>query len=476
VLSLLILLPLFMVAILNLPLRIMMKRLAFWLAAILCFYQLLLVALHPLVFWSVTPDPLGPFFSFKLALDPLTLVMLFSIAIVCFIALLVGRYTITDENSRFNFINLVLILLIGMNATVMTTDIFSLYVFMEVTAVASFTLIAKRKDILALEGAFKYIILSSVATVLMLTSVALFVLVSGGTTFSAIYGSFSVPANGFLLKLGVGLFLCGLFIKSGIVPFHGWLPDAYSAAPAAVSTLLAGIVTKVSGVYVLIRLVISVFGVSAPIQNILMFTGAASIIIGAIAALGQNDFKRMLAYSSISQVGYIILALGVASPLALAGAVFHLFNHAIFKSLLFVNAASLEERLGTTDMDKLGGLSARMPVTGATSVIALLSTAGIPPLSGFWSKLIIFLALCNAGHFYYAAIALLASVITLAYFLSMQRRVFFGILRQGLEQVKEVSAGLIVPQVLLAAIIIGVGLFFPVILNTFILPIGDLLR
>jgi multicomponent Na+:H+ antiporter subunit D len=452
-----------------------MRRLAFWMAAIVCFSQLFLVLVHPFLFWSAIPDPLGPFFSFKLALDHITLVMLFSIAIVAFVAFLVGRVTIIDEVSRFNFINLVLILLIGMNATVLTTDIFSLYVFMEVTAVASFTLIAKKKNILALEGAFKYIILSSIATVLMLAAIALFVLVSGGTTFSAIYGSFSDPANSFLLKLGVGLFLCGLFIKSGIVPFHGWLPDAYSAAPASVSTLLAGIVTKVSGVYVLIRLVISVFGVTPSIQSILMFTGISSIIIGALAALGQNDFKRMLAYSSISQVGYIILALGVATPLALAGAVFHLFNHAIFKSLLFINAASLEEKLGTTDMDTMGGLSARMPVTATTSVIAFLSTAGVPPLSGFWSKLIIFLALMYAGHYYYAAVALLASVITLAYFLSMQRKVFFGTLREGFEQVKEAS-GLVAPQVILAVIIIGVGLLFPIVLNTFILPIGDMLR
>jgi len=108
-----------------------------------------------------------------------------------------------------------------------------------------------------------------------------------------------------------------------------------------------------------------------------MFTGALSIVIGAFAALGQTNFKRMLAYSSISQVGYIILALGCGTKLALAGAAFHLFNHAIFKSLLFVNAASVENRLGTVDMDKMGGLSSRMPVTGTTSVVALLSTAGI---------------------------------------------------------------------------------------------------
>jgi multicomponent Na+:H+ antiporter subunit D len=147
----------------------------------------------------------------------------------------------------------------------------------------------------------------------------------------------------------------------------------------------------------------------------------------------------------------------------LLGAAFHIFNHATFKSLLFVNAAAVEKQTGSLDIDKMGGLSAKMPVTGATSVIAILSTAGIPPLSGFWSKFIIILALWNSGKFAYASVALLASILTLAYFLTLQRKVFFGKIAHGLENIKEAGWDLILPQVILAVLIIGVGLVFPLV-------------
>ncbi|MFC1501479.1 complex I subunit 5 family protein [Elusimicrobiota bacterium] len=271
------------------------------------------------------------------------------------------------------------------------------------------------------------------------------------------------------------MFLGGLFIKGGLVPFHGWLPDAYSSAPTEVSVLLAGIVTKTTGIYTLLRIVTVIFGFSSSVQNILLLVGIISIFVGAIAAIGQKDFKRMLAYSSISQVGYIVLSLGAGTPLGIAGAVFHLFNHAIFKTQLFVNAAAVEKQSGTTDMDKLGGLTERMPITGITSVVGFLSTAGIPPLGGFWSKLIIIVALWIAGYQIYAILAIAASLITLAYFLSMQRKVFFGKIAQDFTNIKEAKFGIIFPAAFLALITIAVGVFFPYVLNTFILPVKSLL-
>jgi multicomponent Na+:H+ antiporter subunit D len=280
--------------------------------------------------------------------------------------------------------------------------------------------------------------------------------------------------SNYLTILAVAIFIGGLSIKGGLVPFHGWLPDAYSSAPAGASVLLAGIVTKTTGIYTIIRLVTTVFGFTPQIKAVLLFVGALSIVVGALAALGQKDFKRMLAYSSISQMGYIILSLGTGTPLGLAGAVFHMFNHAIFKTQLFVNAAAVEEQTGTRDMDVMGGLSARMPVTGTTSVVAFLSTAGIPPLSGFWSKLIIIVAVWVSGYHFYAMVAVLASVITCAYFLSMQRRVFFGPLVEEFKNIKEAKMGILVPEVVLALLTIGIGLLFPYVLNSFILPIKSI--
>lgn len=449
---LLVLIPFFSLLILTLPFKGLMNKAAFWWVALLSLIQVALVVFHPAWFWE----------GAALA-DSLTLVMVLSIGIVVFISLFVARLNLPDETQKGNFFSLLLVALIGMNATVFITDIFSLYVFIEITAVSSFVMIALQKDRFSLEGAFKYFIMSAIATVMMLAAIALMLFLSAGTSFTAVSAALMNSAGSGLTRTAIALFVCGLLIKSGIVPFHGWLPDAYSSAPAPVSVLLAGIITKVSGVYVLMRLVISVFGLMPDLQNLLMLVGALSIVVGALAALTQNNFKRMLAYSSISQVGYIILALGCQTPLALFGAAFHIFNHAVFKSLLFVNAAAVEKQTGTLDMDKMGGLSSKMPLTGATCAIAALSTAGIPPLSGFWSKLIIILALWNSGKFVYAAIALLASILTLAYFLTLQRKVFFGKIAHGLENIKEAELGLVIPQVILAVLIIGVGLVFPLV-------------
>jgi len=460
----LVIVPFFSIIILNLFPRKLMQYTSFICLGFMSLAQVYLVLARPGWFWYKKSELWDSLFTFRYSVDEITLVLLLCIGIVVFISLLAARAMIPDVRQRVNFKNLLLVSLIGMNATVLVKDIFSLYVFIEITAVSSYIMIAMNKNETALEGAFKYLILSAIATIMMLASVSLILLLTGNTSFAAVSTGLGVAGQSFFVRIAIGLFLCGLFIKSGLVPFHAWLPDAYSAAPAPASILLAGIVTKVSGVYVLIRLVTSVFGLDPSMQGLLMFIGAISILVGAIAALTQTDFKRMLAYSSISQVGYIILGLGCGTPLAIFGAVFHLFNHAMFKSLLFVNAASVEKELGTTDMDKMGGLAQKMPVAGISSVVGLLSTAGIPPLSGFWSKFIIILALWQSGRFGYATIAVLASLLTLAYFLSMQRKVFFGKLRGGFENVRESSIGLIISQLILVAITVGLGIFFPLVI------------
>jgi proton-translocating NADH-quinone oxidoreductase chain N len=452
--------------------------------------------------WLASPDgALERFLALGLAPGEASLsrVLLLSIGIVAAASLVVSWSLLESPRERFHFASVILIALTGMNGVVLVGDFFSLYVFLEVTTVCSFILIAMRRGLASLEGAFKYIMLSAVATTLMLGAIALLMMMAGSTSFAAAQAALGARGKGVLAKIAVGAFACGLFVKGGIVPFHGWLPAAYSTAPAPVSILLAGIVTKVSGIYALLRLfgaivpagqnagLPPVFGGEGAMGRALLFVGAVSIVVGALAAIGQKDLKRLLAYSSISQVGYIILGLGCAaavcsrepaSPiasLAFAGAVFHLFNHSIFKSLLFVNSAALEQRLGTTEMARMGGLGSRMPVTGVTNVIALLSTAGVPPLAGFWSKFIIIVALWQAGFHSYAAVAVLFSAVTLGYLLIMQRKVFFGLLPEGLSQVREAGGGVTLAAVALAALTIGVGLLAPYLLGTFLLPVTRIL-
>ena len=469
--SLVILAPFAAIILLNLPLKNLMNKIAFPAALVLALVQAGMVIFLPVSFWSGA-HRIDGILKISSQMDSLSLVLLLSIAIVAFTSLLVGGYSIKNETMRFNFINLLLLALTGMNGIVIVTDIFTMYVFLEITALSSFILIAIEKDIAALGGSFKYFILSVTATVLMLSSLAFMFFIAGDTSFQSVRTSIAASPDSTLIIVAVCVFMCGLFIKGGLVPFHGWLPDAYSSAPGAVSVLLAGIITKTTGIYTIARLSGSVFGYTPTVKSLLLFVGALSIVVGAFTALAQRDFKRMLAYSSISQVGYIIISLGTGTALGIAGAVFHLFNHAIFKSQLFVNAAAVERQTGLRDMDKMGGLASRMPVTGGTSVIAFLSTAGIPPLSGFWSKLIIIIALWVSGNTAYAVIALAASLVTLTYFLVMQRRVFFGSVRDELASIREAGPGYTIPAIILTAITIGVGVFFPQILNSFILPVS----
>ncbi|MFA5095758.1 MAG: proton-conducting transporter membrane subunit [Candidatus Omnitrophota bacterium] len=466
--ALLVLIPFLSVLILNLPFRDFNRRACFGAAAVLFLLQMGSVFVPDNSLWNADQWGIGAFFNFGFKADILSKVVLFCIGLVSLVTLFTCRHFFKEANRRFNFINLLLIAAAGMNAISLAQDIFSLYVFLEVTAVASFILIAFDRDILGLEGAFKYIVLSGVATVLMIAAIALLVFSAGSANFSAIHAGLLLKPNPLVINLALGLFITALLIKSGLMPFHGWLPDAYTAAPAPASVFLAGAVTKVAGIYTLIRILTSVPGFANASRDVLLFVGAFSAILAALAALTQSDFKRMLSYSSISQVGYIILGVGSGTALGLAGATLHIFNHAVFKSLLFINGAAVESQTGSRDIDKMSGLSRRMPWTGLTSILGSLSCAGIPPLAGFWSKLVIIIALWLAGYKVYAVIAILGSLLTLAYFLALQRKAFFGKLGDEFQQVKEAGVDLIFPALLLGGLIVGVGVLTPFVLDKFI--------
>jgi len=474
--SLLVLMPLFMVIFLNLPFhKGTMNKLSFWACLLMSAIQISFIFSPLSSFWDANPYIFNYIFNLSLSADPLTMIMLLCIGITVLTTIIVIKQVVSDEDYVFKFMNLLLIILSGMNGIVMVSDVFSMYVFLEITSVCSFILISFNKNIDSLEGAFKYLIMSTIATALMLSAIALLILVSGSTNFFEIHSVVSASKHTSIIMFAIGIFIAGLFIKSGLMPFHGWLPDAYSSAPAPVSILLAGIITKTGGVYSLIRIVISVFGFQHNIDEMILFVGAFSIVIGAISALGQTDLKRMLAYSSISQVGYIVIGLGTGTALGVFGAVFHLFNHTIFKSLLFVNSAAVETQTGTRNMEKMSGIASKMPLTGLTSAIGSLSASGIPPLSGFWSKLLIIIALWQSNHHICAITSIFASILTLSYMLSMQRKIFFGKIKEEMQNIKEADFGLILPAILLAIITIAVGILFPFIPETFMLNIAHII-
>ncbi|MGO9308516.1 MAG: complex I subunit 5 family protein [Spirochaetia bacterium] len=437
---------------------------AAWAACLVLFVlQTAAAALFPFAVldWTFLA-PINEAVGFTLAVDNLGVLLLGTAGLAGIAALLVGRATFEQPRARFLFSCLLLVSLIGMNGIAMVRDLFSLYVFIEATSVAAFILVPLRKGKDAFEGAWKYLILSAVASVLMLASLGFFLLSAGGVSFDAAAAALAAPTP--FVWAAAALFVSGLFVKGAMVPFHGWLADAYTSAPPAVSVFLAGIVTKASGIFALIRLAPALIGAAGPAREIILIAGAVTAVGGAFLSLGQADMKRMLAWSSVSQMGYIVMALGGDPSLAVLAAGLHFFNHALSKAQLFANAAAIENRLGTRDMERMGGIAARMPLTGGTSAVASLSIAGLPPLAGFWSKLLIVLALWRGGEQVFAIIAILTSLVTLAYFLSLQRRVFFGTVLPEWSAVQEAGPGFVVPALVLAALTVIIGIGFPFLL------------
>jgi multicomponent Na+:H+ antiporter subunit D len=256
----------------------------------------------------------------------------------------------------------------------------------------------------------------------------------------------------------VGLLFVGFGLKGALMPFHAWLPDAHPSAPAPVSAMLSGVVIKVLGVYAICRVFFNVLGATPALLAVLLVLGVVSMTAGVLLALGQWDFKRLLAYHSISQMGYIVIGIGLGTPLGILGGLFHLVNHTVFKSLLFLNAGSVEYATGTRNLKRLGGLNRKMPVTGQTSMIASFSIAGLPPFNGFWSKLLIVIACVQAGHPLIAGWAVLGSILTLASFLKVQRYAFWGDLRETWARVREAPAAMCAAMVALAILCVAMGI------------------
>jgi len=421
------------------------------------------------------PSWLGETIGLRLGLDGFSLFMLMAVSVVGFAACLFSINYMEHYGSKATFYALYLVMMAGMNGLVLASDLFSVYVFLEVAAVASYALVAYGLGHDELEAAFKYLMLSVVGAAFVVAAVAVIYGMTGALDFAAVAAGLRELNAGPVVAIASAFFLLGFGLKAALVPFHAWLPDAHPSAPAPISAVLSGLLIKVSGVYAMTRIFLNVFGLTPALSTVMMWMGIVSLVVAAFLALGQKDMKRMLAYSSISQVGYIVLGIGIGTPLGIAGGLFHLFNHALAKGLLFLTSGSVQQATGTRDLDEMGGLAKRMPVTAATNLVGALSIAGVPPLNGFWSKLLIIVALVQAGHGAFAVVAVLASVLTLWYYLLMQRKAFFGKLNAKWAAVKEAPFWMTASTVLLALLCVGIGIFFSSTITTWIQPAADVL-
>jgi multicomponent Na+:H+ antiporter subunit D len=418
----------------------------------------------------------GEHTGITMSMDSLSLLMLLMIAIV---SLAVSIYSIgymEKYGSKPAFYSLMLLMVTGMNGLVITTDLFGIYLFLEVAALASYGLACFGRSIEELEGTYKYLMLSVIASSFILLSISLIFAITGSTRMIDVALAMKTLNWRTMLVICGSLFIVGFGLKSALVPFHSWLPDAYTASPATLPALSSGLLIKISGVYAMVRIFYNIFGMSTPISTVLLYLGMVSMVVGALIAIGQNDIRRMLGYSSISQMGYVVAGLSLGTPLGIIGGLFHLFNHGLFKSLLFMTSGAIESQTGTRELHKMAGLSGKkMPITAGTNLIGALATAGVPPLNGFWSKLIIIIALVQADRLSFAVIAILISVVTLWYFLILQRRTFFSKLSDTWKNVKDPSGWMSVANILLALLCIIIGILFPIFISIWVEPVTKVL-
>lgn len=254
------------------------------------------------------------------------------------------------------------------------------------------------------------------------------------------------------------LLVIGALGKAGAMPFHTWIPDAADDAPMPFMALLPAALEKLLGIYLLVRVCVNLFEFTpgSHMSLVLMVIGAATILFAVMMALIQKDFKRLLSYHAISQVGYMILGIGTALPVGIIGGLFHMFNHATYKSCLFYTAGSVERQTGTTDLKQLSGLGRKMPVTMVSFLIAAASIAGFPFTNGFYSKELIFDGALETNVIFYV-VALIGAFFTAVSFLKLGHAAFFGKPAKNLPKVKEAPLPMLVPMVVLAAACLVMG-------------------
>jgi multicomponent Na+:H+ antiporter subunit D len=474
-------LPLFIViplgmAIINLLLSKFIKHISPYLT----FLVILSLLWLSLKFWGSAPFYYGvgswlPPIGISLVWDSLSQLLVMIISVISLAVTLFAIPYMRQYTAQNKFYSLYLLMIAGMYGVVLTGDIFNLFVFLEIASIASYALVAFGVEAEELEASFKYLILGGVSSTVILLGIALLYSITGTLNMADISLRLQTGAPKNILFFVFALFTMGFGLKSAMVPFHAWLPDAHPSAPAPISAMLSGLIIKALGIYAIARIFFVIIGILPIIKTILMTLGALSMVIGVFLAVGQWDFKRLLAYHSISQMGYVMVGIGLATPLGILGGLFHLLNHAVFKSLLFLCSGAFEYTTGTRQLKQLGGLFRKMPFTGTSCSVAALSISGVPPFNGFWSKLIIIIALFQAKFYFLAAVTVFVSFMTLISFIKVQKYSLFGTLPERLDRIREVPFLMATGMVILAILCLVIGILYPFYGHTLLEGAQDIL-
>jgi multicomponent Na+:H+ antiporter subunit D len=348
----------------------------------------------------------------------------------------------------------------GMAGFALSGDLFNLFVFMEVVALSAYALVAIGGGGLAAWAALKYLLIGAVSSLLMLLGVGMLFVLTGSLDLHDVAARLGGVAA-FPVAVALGLLATSFLVKAALFPLHVWLPDAHAIAPSPVSAVLSGLVVKVGilGLLRLVQLGMAADGVDlSGFHLVLTVLGSISILMGAFLAMFQDDIKLMLAYSTISNVGYIVLGLGLATPFAMIGGAVHVFNHALIKTTLFLAAGTLIHATGLRTLGDLRGIARTMPTSAAALAIGAVSIVGIPPTAGFVCKWYIALGAFEAGRGAFGGVLVFGALFIFVYFVRMVNALYFRApVRPEVASAREAPWTMRAPVLILAALCLAMG-------------------
>lgn len=338
------------------------------------------------------------------------------IAVTGFMGLAVSVYSLTDADAgqeSLGYHPLLHVLLLGVCGSFLTGDLFNLYVWFEVLMISSFVLLALGGRREQIEGAIKYVALNLTASAFFLAGIGLLYGVTGTLNMAHVAVQLRETEHTGTVPIIAALLFSAFSIKAAVFPFHFWLPASYHTAPIAVTTLFSALLSKV-GIYVLIRMFTLIFVQEAISGQVIILTAAGlTMLIGVLGAMVQYEMRRLLSFHIVSQIGYLLMGLGLMTPLALAGTIFFMLHIIAAKSALFLTTGIVARLTGSSALPRSGGLYHQRPFLAVLFLLPALSMAGLPPLSGFWAKLALITASLGHGHYLLTMVALLVSLMTL---------------------------------------------------------------
>ncbi|MFO8030543.1 MAG: Na+/H+ antiporter subunit D [Cyclonatronaceae bacterium] len=406
-------------------------------------------------------------FGITLVADMLTMLML---GISAIMGVVVGIYSIYDidrERERFGYYSLLHILLMGVNGSFLTGDIFNLYVWFEVMLIASFILLALGNSKNQLQGALKYVFINLFSSLVFLFGVAMLYGMTGTLNMADLALRLPEVENTGLVTTTAMIFMVSFGIKAAVFPLFFWLPASYHTPPVAISAIFGGLLTKV-GVYALIRVFTLLFTQDTGYTHtILLWVGGFTMVIGVLGAASHMEFRKILSFHIVSQIGYMIMGLAFNTAMGIMGAIFYVLHNILAKSNLFLISGVAQRLLGTFELKKMGGLYRHYPVLAVLFLISAFALAGFPPLSGFWAKLSLVKAGLSIEQYVVTSVAILVGLLTLFSMTKIWLSAFWGKVPEDAPEdfgkTPLFGAGklyiLVIPVMIIAGLIIVIGLY-----------------